>query len=200
MSEDHHSTAAASGLTDVTKLDALRLTERLEALKAEYQDLKQRSTELEEENADLSQQITSLTGSSSWRMTRPVRRVIETLRRRRGAGARGDAALRSANGHQPGAAEASASPKAHWVLDTKLFNAQTYRELAGLGRVSDLAAAEHYVTVGERRGLRPNAHSTRRSMPTSTGRSRIPRSACSFTTRIMAGWREGRRRSNPRRT
>ena len=157
MSEDHHSTPSATGSTDVTTLDASSLTKKLEALEVENQEIKQRSAELEDENADLSERITSLVGSSSWRMTRPVRRVIETLRRRRGTGARGDAALRTASGHQPGAAEASVSPKAHWVLDTKLFNAESYRELAGLGRVSDLAAAEHYVTVGERRGLRPNA-------------------------------------------
>ena len=157
MSEDQNLRPDASASTDATALDAFRLTEKLEALRLENEVLKQRGAELESETADLSQRLTSLTGSSSWRMTRPVRRVIETLRRRRGPGGRGDVALRAAGGHQPGAAEASVSPKAHWVLDTKLFNAQTYRELAELGPVSDLAAAEHYATIGERRGLRPNA-------------------------------------------
>ncbi len=155
MSEDHYSKPTASALSGVTTLDALHLTEKLEALDVENQELKQRSAELERENADLSQRITTLMGSSSWRMTRPVRRVMETLRRKRGAGPRGEAALRMTSGHQPGAAEAS--PKAHWVLDTKLFNASMYRERAGLGPVTDLAAAEHYVTVGERAGLEPNA-------------------------------------------
>ena len=157
MSEDQDPRPGASASTDVTTLDAFRLTEKLEALRLENEVLKQRNAELESQTADLSQRLTSLTGSSSWRMTRPVRRVIETLRRRRGSGGRGDVALRTAVGLQPGAADANVSPKAHWVLDTKLFNAQAYRELAGLGPVSDLAAAEHYATVGERRGIRPNA-------------------------------------------
>ena len=152
MSEDHHSKPAPTGMNS---LEAHRIGEKLEALEVENKELRQRSAELQSENADLSHRITSLMGSSSWRMTRPVRRVIETLRRRRGPGIRGDA--RTMGGHQLGSTEASASPKAHWVLDTKLFDARRYRELAGLGPVSDLVAAEHYVTVGERGGLQPNA-------------------------------------------
>ncbi len=139
----------------MSSLEATRLTEKLEALEAENRALKERSAELHSENEDLTHQITSLLGSSSWRLTRPVRRVVETMRRRRDPGHLGDA--RKAGGDRPGNSEASASPQAHWVLDTKLFDARRYRELAGLGVVSDLMAAEHYVKVGERQGFQPNA-------------------------------------------
>ena len=138
MSEDHPAKPIGSASTDATTLGAFRVNETVDALRIENEQLKQRRAALERENAELSGRLTSLMGSLSWRLTRPVRRAMESLRRRRGSGA-------------------SVSPKAHLVLDTKLFDAQAYRDLAGLGPVSDLVAAEHYVTIGERRGLRPYA-------------------------------------------
>ncbi|HEX4768196.1 MAG TPA: rhamnan synthesis F family protein [Lichenihabitans sp.] len=47
--------------------------------------------------------------------------------------------------------------QAQWVLDTGLFDATAYKALAGLTGLSDLQAAAHYATVGEKTGLRPNA-------------------------------------------
>ncbi len=119
---------------------------------------------LEARNRELAQQMAALLGSTSWRMTRPVRGVMETWRRSRRFGSgRGEPGGRLPHGphgtgprHQAGAQPAP-SPKAQWVLDTGLFDAEAYRDRAGLGPVDDLVAAEHYVTVGERRGLVPNA-------------------------------------------
>ncbi len=47
--------------------------------------------------------------------------------------------------------------QAQWVLDTGVFDATAYKALAGLTGLSDLQAAAHYATVGEKTGLRPNA-------------------------------------------
>ncbi len=127
----------------------------------EAQRLAERIAALEAENRDLQGRIGAMLGSTSWRVTRPVRGVVETLRGRRTGGGRHAPSARPAQGH--GAAhllpgETVKDPKSLWVLDTGLFDAAAYRTLAGLGPVSDLAAAEHYVAEGERRGLRPNPH------------------------------------------
>ena len=115
---------------------------------------------LEARNRDLAGQMTALLGSTSWRMMRPVRGVMETLRRgRRAGGGRVDAtSVRPMFGHQGhGAATQSAvTAKARWILDNQLFDAAAYRKLAGLGPAGDLAAAEHYIAVGEGLGLAPN--------------------------------------------
>ena len=119
-----------------------------------------RLSELEAENRDLRDRMAAMLGSTSWRVTRPVRDVVETLRRRRAVGARRTAAARPASppgpAHHALGGERVSDPKSIWVLDTGLFDAAAYRAVAGLGEVSDLAAAEHYVAEGERRGLRPN--------------------------------------------
>ena len=128
----------------------------------EARRLAERIAALEAENRELQERIGAMLGSTSWRVTRPVRAAVETLRRRRTGGGRHAPSARPAQGHgvahrlAPG--ETVEDPKSLWVLDTGLFDAEAYRALAGLGPVSDLAAAEHYVAEGERRGLRPNPH------------------------------------------
>lgn len=136
----------------------------LDAAAWEAQRIAARIAALEAENRELHERIGAMLGSTSWRVTRPVREVIDTLRRRRGTGGDG----RSVPAARPAPTHGSAShigpdevvrdPKAVWVLDTGLFDAAAYKTLAGLGPVTDLAAAEHYVAEGERRGLRPNPH------------------------------------------
>ncbi|WP_237476346.1 rhamnan synthesis F family protein [Lichenibacterium dinghuense] len=127
--------------------------------------LAERVAALEGENQGLREQVAAMLGSTSWRVTRPVRGVAQALRRRpAGAGRRGQTAphtplARPAPTHgqytiAPG--EAPSDPRSVWTLETGLFDASAYRAAAGLGAVSDLAAAEHYVIEGERRGIPPN--------------------------------------------
>jgi glycosyltransferase involved in cell wall biosynthesis len=150
MPEDKEGDRRSPTGSDANASVAQRLAARVDALEAQ--------------NRELAQQMAALLGSTSWRMTRPVRGVMDTLRRGGRPGSeRGDPAGRLSHGthgrgprHKAGARPAP-SPKAHWVLDTGLFDAEGYRDRAGLGAVDDLAAAEHYVSVGERRGLAPNA-------------------------------------------
>ncbi len=52
---------------------------------------------------------------------------------------------------------ARALARAQRVLGTGMFDAAAYKELAGLTGVSDRKAAAHYATVGELKGIRPNA-------------------------------------------
>ena len=117
-----HDAGRPAGISDEA-WQARRLAERLAALEHENQDLRRR--------------MDAMLGSTSWRMTRPVRGAIQALRHRR----RG---------------EAVRDPKSSLVLETGLFDPAAYRAAATLGEVSDLAAAEHYVAQGEREGLRPN--------------------------------------------
>lgn len=127
--------------------EAKRLADRLAALDAENWELRER--------------MAALLRSTSWRVTRPVRGVMQALRRRpagsgRHASGGGEPSVRAV--HQrlaPG--EVVTDPKGLWLLDTGLFDAPAYRLAAGLGPVSDYAAALHYVVEGERRGIRPNA-------------------------------------------
>ncbi len=139
--------------TDAERWEARRLAERL--------------AELDAENRELRERMAAMLGSTSWRVTRPVRGVVETLRRRRSGTARRDPAARDGGGRGSPAGlggqlhlggETVRDPKSVWVLETGLFDAARYRAAAGLGPVSDLAAAEHYVTVGEAQGLAPNAY------------------------------------------
>ena len=128
----------------------------------EARQLADRLAALDAENRELSERMAAMLGSTSWRLTRPVRDVIETLRGRRAGGRRREAAARPAPGQGAAghlaAGEVVRDPKSLWVLETGLFDARHYREAAGLGAVSDLAAAEHYPAVGEAQGLWPNAH------------------------------------------
>ena len=151
--------------------DAAEDDGRPAAMSAEQWEAKRladRVAALDAENRELRERLDAMTSSTSWRMTRPVRDAIETLRRRRTRGERRDLAPRDLAARGPVAphggsrhvldGEVVKDPKSLWVLETGLFDAPRYRELAGLGAVSDLAAAEHYVTLGEAQGLRPNTH------------------------------------------
>ena len=128
----------------------------------EARRLAERIAILEGENQELRQRMDAMLGSTSWRVTRPVRAAVETLRHRRSGGGRRAAPARPGGlhppGHHVGPGETVSDPKSVWVLDTGLFDAAAYRATARLGAVSDLAAAEHYVARGEREGLRPNPH------------------------------------------
>ena len=109
--------------------------------------LRQRIVTLEARNRELGERLAAIQGSTSWRMTRPVRDVMEGLKRRRRGGAARPANPSSA---VPGNAAAAA------VLDTGLFDADFYRSQAGLGGASDVAAGGHYARIGEAEGIRPN--------------------------------------------
>ncbi len=143
--------------TDDTRPDGLS------AAAWDAQRLAQRIAALEAENRELQGRIGAMLGSTSWRVTRPVRRMAETLRgRTRAGGGRHAPAPRPAPTHggayHIGPDEVVRDPKGVWLLDTGLFDAHAYKALAELGAVTDLAAAEHYVAEGERRGLKPNPH------------------------------------------
>ncbi len=117
----------------------------------ESRRLAARVAALEDENRALSGRMSAMLGSTSWRVTRPVRSVMETLRRRRAGGGRHEASARGGPGpHRAGPSRGQA------VLDTGLFDPAFYRAAASLGVVGDLEAAEHYAAIGEAAGIRPN--------------------------------------------
>ena len=122
----------------------------------ETKQLTERIAALQAENRELVGHLQTLMASTSWRMTRPIRSVMDTLRRRRGSG-RGDTKTRTALAAYGSGSQRATVEKARWVLDTNLFDAVHYRARAGLGPSSDLEAAEHYVSTGERQGLWPNS-------------------------------------------
>ena len=115
----------------------------------EHACLIRRVSALESENRALTGRIAAMQASTSWRMTRPLRSVLGSLRQRRAGGGRHGAAAHGGV-HRPGPSRGQA------VLDTGLFDAAFYRTAAALGAVSALEAAEHYAAVGEASGLRPN--------------------------------------------
>jgi glycosyltransferase involved in cell wall biosynthesis len=132
------------------------------------QQTSERIAALESENQELQERLAMVLRSTSWRMTRPIRIVSNGLRRMRSTGRRRELvpsqAVRNDAVAIPAAevhiynGEVVKDPRSIWVLQTGLFDASHYREAASLGPVSDLAAAEHYVTVGESQGLPPNMH------------------------------------------
>ena len=123
----------------------------------ERQRLSDRVAALEAQNRELNDRLAALLGSTAWRMTRPVRVALDGLRGRRAGRARNAPVPRQVPGHHATSAGRVVDPKALWVLDTNLFDAAHYRDQAGLGPVDDIAAAEHYVAIGEGQGLKPNA-------------------------------------------
>ena len=130
-------------------------------------DPAERIAALERQNRELQERLRVVLGSSSWRMTRSVRAVATGLRRILHATSRREPLpAHPAGGATPVVPPAEVhvfegevvkDPRSIWVLQTGMFDAARYRETAHLGAVSDLAAAEHYVTVGESQGLPPNA-------------------------------------------
>ena len=139
--EDHPEPSSGSG--DASTWETKRMTERIATLEAQ--------------NRELTGRMQAMVGSTSWRMTRPVRSVIDNLRRRRGATGRGESGPRTGLAHRGTGPQKPTAEKARWVLDTNLFDAAFYSERAGLGPSSNLEAAEHYVATGERQGLWPNS-------------------------------------------
>ena len=116
----------------------------------ENRRLAARLAAMEDENRALSARLSAMLGSSSWRLTRPVRTVMEALRHRGTPGGRQeDPARAGPPSDEPSPGQA--------VLATGLFDAPLYRTAAGLGAGGDLEAAEHYAEVGEAGGIRPNA-------------------------------------------